>query len=215
MPPSRAFNLPILVGICGGTASGKSTFCSKLATLMGHENVLVLNQNDYLRDLGHLSPLERESVNFHHPDVVEFELLRNHLDELTLGRSVLVPEYDMSRLRRISVRQVAEPKPIILIEGSLIFSNPEIATRLHRKIFIETSNETRVHRRVQLEVNELGRSRDLVEHFLDAKVRPIHDVFVEPFKSDADEIVSGEKPFEPFLLEFCSSLLALRCTGDY
>lgn len=213
--PSRAYDLPVVVGICGGISSGKSTFCSKLTTLMGPDHVLVISQDDYRIDQSHLSPLERETLNANHPDTVEFDLLRHHLDELLLGRSVAVPEYDQSQLARISVQQIAESRPIILLEGSLIFSNRDIVSRLNRKIFIDTSLETRMHRRLQLEVDQWGRNRELVRHFLESRLLPAHDTYVEPFKNLADEIISGEKPFEPFLLEFCSSLLALRCTGDF
>lgn len=198
---------PLILGVCGGSGSGKTTFCEQFVDLVGPDRVLHLRQDDYYRDLSQLTPAEREVVNFDHPDSVEFTLLALHLEYLMSGRNVAVPHYDFSTHCRTAIQKVVSPKPLILVEGILLYADEDIASRIHHKVFVETSDSIRFERRVRRDVRERGRTAESVELQFKSTVRPMHDKYVEPKKALADKIVSGEEPFGPALLEVCSILM--------
>lgn len=198
---------PYILGVCGGSGSGKTTFCEQLVSLLGPDRIAHVSQDDYYRDLAHLLPEERARVNFDHPDSIEFSLLATHLDHLAQGRDVAVPKYDFATHTRTAVQQIVSPKPIVLVEGILLFADTLTAGRIHHKIFIDASEEVRFARRLRRDVRERGRSAESVEWQFQSTVRPMHDLFVEPKKVLADRVVSGETPFEPALLELSGHLM--------
>lgn len=203
----RNFIPPIVLGVCGGSGSGKSTFCELLVSLLGPERVAYLRQDDYYKDLSHLALEERIQTNFDHPDSIEFALLTTHLDFLTSGREIAVPRYDFGTHLRTSIQQIVSPRPIVLVDGILLLADANTTTRLQHKIFIDASESVRFQRRMKRDSRERGRTPESIENQFNSTVRPMHDLYVEAKKSLADRIISGEAPFEPVLFDLCASLM--------
>ncbi len=204
------FEPPVILGVCGGSGSGKTTFCNQFVHLLGADRVVHLKQDDYYRDLKHLPIEQRELTNFDHPDSVEFNLLLEHIESLFAGHEVAVPKYDFSTHTRNDVEQIVSAKPIILLEGILLFSDEALSNRIDLKIFIDTPEEVRFDRRLRRDVRERGRTRDSVLSQLEKTVQPMHQKFVEPTKRVADRIISGEMPFEPHLFDLCSQIVVMK-----
>ncbi len=203
----RSHVAPLVIGVCGGSGSGKTSFCEKLVEFLGPEQVAYLKQDDYYRDLKHMALEERVQVNFDHPDAIEFPLLCTHLDLLAAGHQIAIPQYDFSLYTRTRIQRIVSPRPIVILEGILIFSDSSLESRIHHKIFIDTTEEVRFHRRLRRDVKERGRTPESVEERFKETVRPMHEQFVEPCKIRADRVISGEAPFEATLLELSSFLL--------
>jgi uridine kinase len=198
---SKRFVEPFILGVCGGSGSGKTTFCEQLVSILGADKVIHLSQDDYYRDLSHLNVEERAGVNFDHPDSVEFPLLTTHLDHLMQGLSIAVPKYDFSKHMRSFVQQIVSPKPIILVEGILLFADTPTTSRFKLKVFIDTAESVRFSRRLKRDV------RESVQYQFQKTVLPMHNLFVEGKRGLADHVVSGEEPFEPSLLELAGYLM--------
>ncbi len=198
---------PYFVGISGGSGSGKSTFCKQMVKLLGDERVLHISQDSYYKDLTHLPLEERAEINFHHPDIVEFPLLVSHLDELFFGKTILLPKYDFSKHIRVSNSDIIMPKPIVLVEGILLYSDDNTQKRLNHKVFIDTPENIRFERRLKRDVKERGKTPESAHNQLHSNVKPMHNLFVEPTKSKADQIVSGEKPFDQEIRDLCLKIL--------
>lgn len=187
---------PYIVGVCGGSGSGKTTFCKQLVKYLGAEHVLYISQDSYYKDLSHLPFEQREKVNFDHPDIIEFPLLVSHLDELSLGKNITLPLYDFSKHSRLIGSQFAVPKPIVILEGVLLFSDTDTEKRMNHKVFIDASEKVRFERRLKRDVRERGRTPESVHSQFKSTVSPMHNIFVEPGKTKADQIISGEQSFE-------------------
>jgi uridine kinase len=203
----KFFVQPYILGVCGGSGSGKTTFCEKLVSLLGADRVAHLRQDDYYRDLSHLDADTRARVNFDHPESIEFGLLAMHLDHLVQGLDVAVPKYDFASHTRTRIQQIVSPKPVVLVEGILLFADASTSSRIHHKIFIETSEEVRFARRLRRDVRDRGRTPESVEWQFSSTVKPMHNLYVEPKKLLADRVISGENPFEPALVELSSVLM--------
>jgi len=202
-----AFFAPYFVGVCGGSGSGKTTFCQQFVKLLGEERVQHISQDSYYKDLAHLPFEEREKVNFDHPDLVEFSLLASHLDELFLGKNVSLPKYDFTKHTRLPAGELVTPKPIVLVEGILLFFDKATEKRLDHKIFIDADEQVRFQRRLNRDTKERGRSAESVQEQFQNIVKPMHSLFVEPAKSKADQIISGESSFETHINELCMKIL--------
>jgi uridine kinase len=202
-----SFSTPYVVGVCGGSGSGKTTFCKQFLELLGSERVLLISQDAYYRDFANLPFEERAQKNFDHPDSVEFELLSRHLDDLYMGRAIVLPQYDFKTHMRMSARELSSPKPIILIEGILLFSSPDILKRLDHKIFISTPEDIRFKRRLDRDIRERERTYESVHSQFESTVRPMHDLFVEPALKNADQIISGETSFDGEIKSLCLKIL--------
>jgi uridine kinase len=207
---NRQFDPPLTLGVCGGSGSGKTTFCNQFVQLLGHDRVVHLKQDDYYRDLSHLSADKRASVNFDHPDSVEFGLLLEHLESLTHGHEIAVPKYDFATHCRVHVEQIVSPKPIILVEGILLFSEELVTSKMDLKVFIDTPTDVRFDRRLRRDIRERGRSAESVREQFQKTVLPMHEKFVEPSKNVADRVISGELPFEPHLYDLCGHIVMLK-----
>ena len=204
---NKFFVRPYVLGVCGGSGSGKTTFCEMLCEVLGADKIAYLRQDDYYRDLSHLSLEQRAAVNFDHPDSIEFPLLSTHLDHLRDGKAVAVPKYDFSKHSRTTLQQIVSPKPIVLVEGILLFADNATCSKMEMKIFIDASEEVRFRRRLRRDVKERGRTAESVHTQLNKTVRPMHNLFVEANRTQADRVVSGEDPFEPTLVELTSLLM--------
>ncbi|NLW16721.1 MAG: uridine kinase [Firmicutes bacterium] len=180
--------LPYVVGIAGGTGSGKSTLSERLQQALPGEVTLIRHDN-YYHDQKHLPFAERVKVNYDHPLAFETDLLIKHLDDLRSGKSIYMPEYDFTQHVRKAEEVLVEPKSIILVEGILVLENAELRERLDLRIYVDTDADTRILRRLVRDINERQRTvESVIEQYLKT-VKPMHEQFVEPSKRYADIIV--------------------------
>jgi uridine kinase len=179
----------MIIGISGGTGSGKTTVAQKIIASVGAEHVVFLQQDAYYRNLGDM-PLElRHKVNYDHPDAFDTELMINHLEALRAGLSIEKPTYDYVTHSRKSETIHIEPREVIIIEGILVFNNSELRRLMDMKIFVDTDADIRFIRRLQRDLNERGRSAESIIDQYTTTVRPMHMQFVEPSKRYADVII--------------------------
>jgi uridine kinase len=179
---------PLVVGIAGGTGSGKTTVAHKLAAAMTGRSVTI-EHDAYYRDQSHLPLHERAAINYDHPSSLETSLLVEHLRELRAGRAASVPMYDFANhTRRTETRRV-EPARVIIVEGILVFTEPALREQLDIKIFVDTDADIRLIRRIRRDLEQRGRTFQSVRDQYYATVRPMHLEYVEPSKRWADLIV--------------------------
>ena len=179
----------IVVGICGGTGSGKTTLAKNIFSKVGETNALLISMDSYYKKKKGLSYEERCKVNHDHPDSIDMELLMTHLKDLKKGRSIKCPIYDFEMRNRSDEYILMDSKKIIIIEGILLFSNPELVDLLDIKVFVDTDADVRILRRLARDVKERGRTIDSVMTQYLTTVKPMHDKYIEPNKKLADVIV--------------------------
>jgi len=185
----RGMQKPIIIGVAGGTASGKTTVSKKILEAIGPRHLAYVEHDAYYRDLSHLPLEERKTINFDHPDALENELLIAHLEALLRGETVQIPVYDFAEYVRTGILEVIEPRPVILIAGILIFVDKQLREMMDIKIYVDAPADLRFIRRLKRDISERGRSVNLViEQYLET-VRPMHLEFVEPSKRYADVII--------------------------
>ena len=182
-------NKPILIGITGGTGSGKSTVTTEIFKFIDKSNVAVIEQDSYYKDQSDLSFEERVKTNYDHPLAFDNNLLVQHLNDLLAKKSTNKPIYDFERHNRKSETEKIEPKDIIILEGILILYEKEIRDLLDIKLFVDTDADVRVIRRILRDIKERGRTLDSVILQYMNTVRPAHLQFVEPTKKYADIII--------------------------
>ncbi len=180
---------PFVVGVAGGTGSGKTTVARKLVERFQQEPVRLIPQDAYYKELTGMSLEERAQVNFDHPLAFDNDLLVRHLDDLLAGRPIRQPVYNyITHSRNENVIEV-DPAPILIVEGIMVLEDAELRKRMHLKVYVDTDADERFIRRMQRDLIERGRSVDsVVEQYL-SSVRPMHLQFVEPTKRYADVIV--------------------------
>lgn len=180
---------PILIGISGGTGSGKSTITKEIFQAITEEKVTMLEQDSYYKDQSDLSFEERVKTNYDHPDAFDNELMISQLKDLINGKSIEKPIYDFENHTRKKETVHVEPKDIIILEGILILFEEEVRNILDIKIFVDTDSDVRVIRRILRDIKERGRSLDSVILQYMSTVRPAHLQFIEPTKRYADIII--------------------------
>lgn len=180
---------PLLIGVAGGTASGKTSLAVRIRDRLGTQTALLLELDSYYRDLSHLDVATRASVNFDHPDAFDWTLLLEHLDALRRGDSIDLPSYDYAVHNRSSSMERTPPRPIVLIEGILVLWNAAVRERLDIKLFVDTPSDVRLIRRLRRDTNERGRSLDSILDQYEHNVRLMHEEFCEPSKVHADVII--------------------------
>ena len=179
----------MIIGICGGTGSGKTTVANRILESVSRDEVIFLQQDSYYRNLDQLPLDYRRIANFDHPDAIDNDLLVGHLRALKAGRAVEVPLYDFKTHSRRPETLHVEPQPIIIIEGILIFAEPRLLDEMDIKVYVDTPDDIRFIRRLRRDIAERGRTLDsVVEQYLES-VRPMHQQFVEPSKRCADVII--------------------------
>jgi len=179
----------MIIGICGGTGSGKTTIARKIVATVGAENVVLVEQDFYYRNLAAMPLDERRQANFDHPDSIDSDLLINHLKRLKSGRSIEMPVYDFKSHTRSREVSHIEPKQVVIVEGILIFAEPRILELLEVRVFVDTPDDIRFIRRLKRDISERGRSVESVIAQYFATVRPMHHEFVELSKRHADVII--------------------------
>lgn len=180
---------PLVIGIAGGTGSGKTTVASAVLQRVGRDRIAFLAHDAYYRELGHLPLEERRKVNFDHPDSLETDLLVQHIQRLKEWQPVEMPVYDFTSHSRTNRTVHIDPHPVIMVEGILIFYEPALRALFDVKIFVDTDADIRFIRRLQRDIVERGRTTDSVVQQYLSTVRPMHMEFVEPSKRYADVII--------------------------
>jgi len=181
--------IPTVIGVAGGSGSGKTTVVRRIVDSLGPERVVVLEHDRYYRDRNDLRLEERAALNYDHPDALETDLLVEHVRTLKAGRGVDVPLYDFTRHARRADTERREPRRAIIVEGILIFTEPALRDLMDVKVFVDADADTRFIRRLQRDVAERGRTlSSVVEQYL-GTVKPMHFEFVEPTKRYADLII--------------------------
>jgi uridine kinase len=180
---------PFLIGLAGGTGSGKTTVANAIVKRVGQERIAILSHDSYYRDFVDLPKDILDRQNFDHPDSLESELLVRHLKALKLGMVVETPIYDFKVHRRAAETRRVEPRKVILVDGILIFAEPELRKLFDVKIYVDTDADIRLIRRLKRDIAERGRSVESVVAQYESTVRPMHMEFVEPSKRYADLII--------------------------
>lgn len=180
---------PVIIGIAGGTGSGKTTVARAIYDRVGKERIEWISHDSYYRNFEGLSPNEKHHINFDHPDSLETELLARHLDVLCKGSAVEVPVYDFAAHARRSETQRVEPRKVVIVEGILVLAEPELRKRIDIKLFVDTPSDIRFMRRLVRDIKSRGRTMESVIEQYIGTVRPMHEEFVEPSKRHADLII--------------------------
>jgi len=179
----------LIIGIAGGSGSGKTTVVKKVIESLPQNTVSLIAQDAYYWDNGHLSPEEKKRINFDHPESIEWPLLIEQLDQLKSGQTIDMPTYTYVTCARGEETIRIEPKAVIIVEGILVLTNEELRDRCDIKIFVDADNDDRLMRIIQRDTQERGRSvKDVFKHYL-TFVKPMHLQFIEPSKRYADVIV--------------------------
>lgn len=184
-----------LIGIAGGTGSGKTTLAENIANRFG-DRISVLRHDDYYKAHDALSYEERSQLNYDHPDAFDTPLLLSHIRALKAGETIEAPVYDYTVHNRSDQTRTVLPSPVILLEGILIFECPELVELLDMKVFVDTDADVRILRRILRDVRERGRTLESVVTQYLTTVKPMHEAFVEPSKKRADVIIpeGGKNP---------------------
>jgi len=184
-----SIDLPVVIGIAGGSGSGKTTVLQNIIDELGADPIAILDHDAYYQDLSHLSPEERSGFNFDHPNALETDLMREHLDRLIEGESIEKPVYDFTTHTRKTETETIDPRPVIIIEGILVLAEPALEERMDIKIFVDAADDIRLMRRIRRDLQERERSIDGILRQYERTVRPMHLEFVEPSKREADVII--------------------------
>ena len=179
----------LVIGIAGGSGSGKTTVVNKIIEALPPRSVSIISQDAYYWDNGHLSPDEKKLINFDHPDSIEWELLIHHLDLLIKGHPIDMPTYSYVECARLKDTIRIEPSRVIIVEGILILTHPELRNRFNIKTFVDADADDRLMRILQRDILERGRSVETVITHYNTFVKPMHLQFIEPSKRYADLII--------------------------
>lgn len=180
---------PVIIGIAGGTGSGKTTVARAIYDRVGKDRIEWISHDSYYRNFDGLTPEQRHKINFDHPDSLETELLVRHLDVLCKGSSVEAPLYDFTTHSRKTETQRVEPRKVVIVEGILVLAEAELRRRIDIKLFVDTPADIRFVRRLMRDIKVRGRSLESVVEQYITTVRPMHEEFVEPSKRYADLII--------------------------
>lgn len=183
----------LIIGIAGGTGCGKTTVVNTILNELPEGEVGVISQDSYYKDTSHLSYDERVKINFDHPRSIDFELLEDHLKELKKGNSINQPVYSFVKHNRTGDTISTKPRKVMIVEGILILTNPEIRELFDIKIFVHADSDERLIRRLKRDISERGRDLDEVLNRYQTTLKPMHQQFIEPMKEYADLIIPNNK----------------------
>lgn len=203
---------PVVVGVAGGTGSGKTTVATEILRRAGTDHISFIQHDAYYKDLSDLPMAQRAMQNFDHPDALDNELLIAHLQELKAGRPIQLPVYDFTTHSRTSRTVTVEPYPVILVEGILIFADEALRQLMDVRIYVDTDADIRFIRRLQRDIAERGRTMESVIHQYLATVRPMHEEYVEPSKRHANVIIP-EGGFNEVAMEMIAARIRALLRG--
>ncbi len=181
--------MSLIIGISGGTGSGKTTVANRILESVSASEIVFIQQDSYYRNITDLPLDYRHIANFDHPDALDNDLLVNHVRRLKAGEAIELPVYDFRTNTRMNETRHVEPKPIVIVEGILIFADPRLLEQMDIKVFVDTPDDIRFIRRLRRDLDERGRTLESVIEQYVATVRPMHMQFVEPSKRHADVII--------------------------
>ncbi|HTH36573.1 MAG TPA: uridine kinase [Pyrinomonadaceae bacterium] len=179
----------MIIGICGGTGSGKTTIARAIVETVGARNVVLVEQDSYYRNLADMPLDERHQANFDHPAAIDSDMLVNHILRLKQGLSIEMPLYDFVTHTRSDRIDIIEPRPVVIVEGILIFAESRVLDLLDVRVFVDTPDDIRLMRRLRRDINERGRTFERTLEQYERTIRPMHFEFVEPSKRNADIII--------------------------
>jgi uridine kinase len=179
----------LIIGIAGGTGSGKTTVVRKITERLPKDSVVIIPQDSYYKDNSHIPLEERQKINFDHPDALEFDLLIKHINEIKLKQTIQQPIYSYLTCTRSEETITVAPKPVIIVEGILIFTNKLLRNLFDLRVFVDADADDRLMRVIQRDIIERGRSVNQVIERYDSTIKPMHLQFIEPTKRYADIIV--------------------------
>ena len=183
----------LIIGIAGGMGCGKTTVVNQIIDELPENEVGVISQDSYYKDTSHLSYEERTKINFDHPRAIDFDLLVNHLKTLKEGEPVHQPVYSFVKHNRTKDTVLTHPRKVMIVEGILILTHPEIRDMFDIKIFVHADSDERLIRRLKRDINERGRDLDEVLNRYQNTLKPMHQQFIEPTKEFADIIIPNNK----------------------
>ena len=183
----------LIIGIAGGTGCGKTTVVNQILNELPEGEVGVISQDSYYKDTTHLTYVERVKINFDHPRSIDFELLEEHLKELKKGNDIKQPVYSFIKHNRTGDTVLTHPRKVMIVEGILILTNPELRDMFDIKIFVHADSDERLIRRLKRDINERGRDIDEVLSRYQNTLKPMHQQFIEPMKEYADIIIPNNK----------------------
>ena len=196
----------LVIGIAGGTGSGKTTVVNKILQQLNTEGVNVLSQDNYYHDNHHLSLQEREALNYDHPKSIDFELLTKHVKALKKGESIEQPLYSFVTHSRTGDYVTVEPKNVLIVEGILVLTNQELLKEFDLKVFVHADSDERLIRRIRRDTQERGRDLHEVLHRYQTTLKPMHQEFIEPSKNEADLIVPNMRK-NSVAIDFLSTVI--------
>ena len=186
---NKTNNKPFVIGVAGGSGSGKSTVTRQVLASIGPDMAAVVFQDDYYLDQTHMSPEERRKTNYDHPQAFDWPLMMQQVQALRRGESIEMPEYDFANHNRSSKTITVKPAPVIVIEGLFALFDADLRKMMSLKVFVDTAADVRFIRRLQRDMAERGRSAESVINQYMETVRPMHKQFIEPTKRYADVIL--------------------------
>lgn len=201
----------LIIGIGGGTGSGKTTVVDQIIENLPKGQVAVISQDAYYKDLSHLSKEERTNVNFDHPNAIDFKLLCEHLIELKEGRSILEPVYSFVEHNRTEKTKRIEPTKVLVVEGILILTDPAIRSIFDIKVFVHADSDERLIRRLKRDIAERGRDLNEVLQRYQTTLKPMHQQFIEPTKEFADIIIPNNT-YNSVAVDIVRSIINERLT---
>ena len=196
----------LVIGIAGGTGSGKTTVVNNILQQLNAEGVNVLSQDNYYHDNHHLSLQEREALNYDHPKSIDFELLTKHVKALKKGESIEQPLYSFVTHSRTGDYVTVEPKNVLIVEGILVLTNQELLKEFDLKVFVHADSDERLIRRIRRDTQERGRDLHEVLHRYQTTLKPMHQEFIEPSKNEADLIVPNMRK-NSVAIDFLSTVI--------
>ncbi|SMC84721.1 uridine kinase [Cellulophaga tyrosinoxydans] len=196
----------LIIGIAGGTGCGKTTVVNQIINELPIGEVGVISQDSYYNDLSHLTLQDRRKTNFDHPNSIDFELLTQHLKELREGKSIQQPVYSFLECNRTDETVPTHPRKVMIVEGILILTNPEIRKMFDIKIFVHADSDERLIRRLKRDVNERGWDLDDTITKYQSIIKPMHEEFIEPTKEYADIIIPNNK-YNTVAVEIVKSII--------
>jgi uridine kinase len=183
----------LVIGIAGGTGSGKTTVVHQIMNELPETEVGIISQDSYYKATNHLSYEERTKINFDHPRAIDFELLVNHLIELKKGNTIEQPVYSFVTHNRTEDTIITHPRKVMIVEGILILSNPELRNLFDIKVFVHADSDERLIRRLKRDIAERGRDMNEVLNRYQTTLKPMHEQFIEPTKAYADIIIPNDR----------------------
>ncbi len=204
----------LVIGIAGGTGSGKTTVVNKILQQLSTEGVNVISQDNYYHDNQHLSLTEREKLNYDHPKSVDFDLMIEHVKTLKSHQSIEQPIYNFVTHSRTGDHLLVEPRDVLIVEGILVLTNKELLKEFDLKVFVHADSDERLIRRIRRDTQERGRDLDEVLHRYQTTIKPMHNEFIEPSKNDADLIVPNMK-YNDVAIDFLTTVIGNSLKKPY